>query len=305
MTVLTNEVRIETCTLCNYNCVHCPQNTDKFIRQKTIMPMDLFELIICKIYDSSFDITNISFSGFGEPLIDNTIIDKIKMISPYFSVHLLTNGSLLNRRTIRKLKKAGLYDIRISLHSVDKEIYKRFTRCKNKNYRSVIKGIDYLIKKDMRVSLSMNLIQGLNNDQCMPFINRYNDKVYNLEIWKPHNWVTAYNYRKIHKQEQTCFRPLNGPIQVQVDGTVNMCCFDYNGELELGDLQTNTLDDIYKTESYNKLKAAHSSGNLSGYICDQCDIRMDTTKELVYSKIYTDHKDRVQKTSTCYERVKI
>ena len=185
------------------------------------------------------------------------------MASFYFRVHLLTNGSMLNKYIIDELYKAGLHDIRISMHALDKNVYKNFTSCKNKDYKSVIKSIDYLIDKKMNVNLSMNLIEGLNVDQCIPFIKRYSNKVHNLEIWKPHNWVTAYDYRKIHNQEDTCYRPFNGPIQVQVDGTVNMCCFDYNGELELGDLKTTSLDDIYKSSSYMNLKEAHSSGNLS------------------------------------------
>lgn len=300
----SKEVRIETSTICNYNCIHCAQNTKKFTRQKTIMSMDLFKLIIDKVKKSNFDITDITFSGFGEPLIDDTIIDKIKLISPDFRVHLLTNGSKLNKRIVKQLKKAGLNDIRISVHALNKKIYKKFTQCKNKDYRSVMKGIDYLINESMDVNLSMNFIKGLNDKECIPFIKRYYYRVDNLEIWKPHNWVTAFNYRKIENQSRTCYRPFNGPIQIQIDGTVNMCCFDYNGDLELGDLKLTSLDDIYKSPAYIALRDAHLSGNLSDFICDKCDIRMDSTDELIYSKVYNDYKNRVQKTSTCYEKVK-
>ena len=68
---------------------------------------------------------------------------------------------------------------------------------------------------------------------------------------------TGRDYRTIKKEQlKTCGRPFNGPLQVQVDGTVNMCCFDYNGKLLLEDLNAQSLAEIFNSVAYKKIRDA-------------------------------------------------
>ena len=65
------------------------------------------------------------------------------------------------------------------------------------------------------------------------WIDEWKDKVELIEAWRPHNWVDGRSYRDTRevKQIKTCGRPEKGPLQIQVDGTINMCCFDFNKDL--------------------------------------------------------------------------
>lgn len=78
-----------------------------------------------------------------------------------------------------------------------------------------------------------------NKNGINELINKYKDEVDLVEVWYPHNWINWKEYRFGEKVKKTCNRPFNGPIQIQVDGTINMCCFDFNGELLLGDFKNN------------------------------------------------------------------
>ena len=153
---------------------------------------------------------------------------------------------------------------------------------------------------------TFNLIHGINSDSVSQWIQYWQDKVDLLEVWRPHNWVNARNYRKIQdKKLKSCGRPFNGPLQVQVDGTVNMCCFDFDGRLTLGDLKYQSLKEIFSSPLYKKISHYHKTGkfNGSGLICGRCDqLNSDKTGVMVYNSKF-DPDERVRMFSTTYKRI--
>ena len=103
----------------------------------------------------------------------------------------------------------------------------------------------------------------------------------------------------------SCGRPFRGPLQVQVDGTVNMCCFDYDGHLTLGDLKTQSLQEIFSSPMFQKILECHTTGNFkdSGLICENCDQRnADKSDVMVYNSKF-NIKERVKQLSTTYVSV--
>ena len=124
-----------------------------------------------------------------------------------------------------------------------------------------------------------------------------------MEVWKPHNWVDGKDYRKVQNERlKTCGRPFKGPLQVQIDGTVNMCCFDYNGQLLLGDLNKQNLREIFSSEMFKKIVKCHETGNFegSGLICENCDQRNKVKTDVMIYNSKFDVKERVGKVSTTY-----
>ena len=131
-------------------------------------------------------------------------------------------------------------------------------------------------------------------------IKKFDHLVDEIEIWKPHNWGDALNYRIGAPVKNSCGRPVRGPLQVQVDGTVNMCCFDYDGKLVLGDLKTQTLDEIFSFDAYLNLKECHTTGNYpDDMLCKNCDQRIEYDG-LLYSTV---KGDRTYMFSSSYEEM--
>ena len=57
------------------------------------------------------------------------------------------------------------------------------------------------------------------------------------------------------------------------DGKVSICCRDYSGELIIGDIKDNSLDEIRKSKKLLSLQKAHTSRNLENYnLCKNCFI---------------------------------
>lgn len=301
----TNEVRIETCTKCMYSCIFCPHSTSHFKRRKEVMPLDIYCFIIDKIKKELPNITNITISGFGEAFLDDTILQKIEYTRKLgYKVHIVSNGYFLNYETVSFLSNVGVEDIRISLHSIDYDTYRKLTGATWHQFSDVIVNIHHIVrKKTIPLILTFEIIPGINDNE----VNRMKylfDSAATIEMWKPHNWVSTFNYRTGPIVRSTCGRPWNSPYQIQVDGTVNMCCFDYNGELLLGNFIEQTMVDIFTSKEYLDLKKCHENDCLdnSNYICKNCDQRKSQEDIIIYNNKFNS-KDRLDRTSTNYEKL--
>lgn len=295
----TTEARIETSTKCNLACIFCPHNT-QFTRKKEIMSLNMFCFIVDKLKSEEPVIDTITISGFGEAFLDNTLIDKIEYARQKdYKVNVLTNGTLLKSDIIKSLNELKIESIRISLHTVNKNYYKLIT-----NYdklEKVTNSIEEILKTDLDLILSCEIIN-INKDDVTNIISKYEDRVALIEMWKPHNWVTAFDYREKKPNITTCGRPFNGPIQIQVDGTVNMCCFDFNGVLLLGDFMKNSLSEIFSDKPFKIIEDFHKGNCYENLICEVCDQRCNSSDNVVYNSKFKK-EDRIKLTSTNYNKI--
>jgi len=300
----TNEVRIETCTKCMYSCIFCPRH--KLKRKKETMSLDTYCFIVDKIKKELPDITGITISGFGEAFLDDSICEKIEYTSGMgYQVYIVSNGYFLTKGTIDRLRNFNVENIRISLHSIEYKPYQKLTRAPLTYFYRVIQNIDYIIEKsDIPLILTFEIVPGINDNQIEQIKKRYDGKAV-VEIWKPHNWISTYEHRKGPITRSTCGRPWNSPYQLQVDGTLNMCCFDYNGELLLGDFLKQTMEEILNGDAFLDLKKHHKNGTLdeTDYLCKDCDQRKCQDDIIIYNNKFTA-ENRLDRTSTNYARIK-
>lgn len=304
----SNEIRFETTTKCNYNCIICPR--EKLTRKIETMNFDLFKYLFDKIISETTQYDTITFPGMGEPLLDKTLDEKITCAKrKNFKVLILTNGSLLTLKRFKKLENLGVESVRASLYGNDMHPYNLVHGVKDRNLFNKVKNQLTEIaanKKTTQLLLTYNVVDGINSDSLKSWMDYWKDKVDLIEIWRPHNWVDGRNYRKIQRRKlRTCGRPWRTPLQVQADGTVNMCCFDFDGKLTLGDLKSQSLKEIFRSPMFRKILKHHTSGNFkgSGLICAHCDQRnADKSDVLVYSSKF-DAKERVKMVSTVYSKL--
>lgn len=299
----TTEVRIENCTFCNYQCIICP-NAVEFTRKKEIMSDELFSLLLEKVYREAPYITTCTISGFGEPFLDKGIVKKIMFARHLgYKVHIVTNGSLLYESLIDDLLNMEVNTIRYSFHTMSPITYMNFTHSTVENYRTVYNNIMYAVKHKGKTRIVVTAQTFTNHIVIEDLRREFENVVDLLEVWKPHNWINTYTHNEGKLVKRTCGRPFNGPIQIQVDGTINMCCFDYNGLLLLGDLRKQGLKEIFRSNEYKEITKAHEKdARKSKIICSTCDQLMDNRKNLMYSSKFAAD-DRVGRTSTIYNKL--
>ncbi len=310
MIPLNDDMRFEVTTKCNYDCVICPR--ELLMRKKETMRLDLFKLLFDKIVAETDRCTTLTISGIGEPLLDETLDKKIeyaKSIRPALRVLILTNGSLMTVEKFKRLQDIGVTSIRVSMYGNDPDSYCRVHGVKDRGmFERVRNNILACLKSRIttEILLTLNVIEGYNEHIVKDWIAYWEDKVDLIEVWRPHNWGMGKKYRKVQKEKlKTCGRPLLGPLEIQVDGKVNMCCCDFNGDLVIGDLKTQTLQEIFSSPAYCKIAECHRTGNFtgSGLICQGCDFRnADKSDVMIYSSKF-DIEQRVKMTSTTYTKV--
>ncbi len=301
----SNELRLEVTTKCNYNCIICPR--EKLTRKKETMSYELFKHIFDKINSETSQYDTLTFPGLGEPLLDKTVDDKIIYAKKHnYTVLMLTNGSLLTVDRFRRLEDIGLDSVRVSIYGDSPESYNIVHRTKKADsFQRVRENLTEIsrIKDHTSLLITYNVVEGCNDSALEPWIEYWKDKVDLLEVWRPHNWVDGRSYRSVQREKtKTCGRPWKTPLQIQVDGTVNMCCFDFDGKLLLGDLKTQTLEEVFESSMFKKILKHHTSGdfNESGLICENCDQRnLDKSEVMIYNSKF-DIQERIRKVSTTY-----
>lgn len=304
----SNEIRVEVTTHCNYNCIICPR--EQLTRKLETMSYDLFVQIMDRILSETAQYDTVSFPGMGEPLLDMNIEEKIRYVKKKgLAVNILTNASMLTPERFITLQDIGVDSIRVSMYGLTREAYSAVHRTgSTKTYDKIMRNLEEIcrLRNKTQVLLTYNVIDGVNDDGFEDWVEYWKGKVDLLEVWRPHNWGNTMSYRAVQEVKlPSCGRPFNTPLQVQADGTVNMCCFDYNGELLLGDLKTMSLEEIFSSPAYDKISTCHKSGDYadSGLLCEQCDQRnADKSNVMVFNSKF-DIEQRVHLFSTNYSRI--
>jgi radical SAM protein with 4Fe4S-binding SPASM domain len=262
------EVRIENTNLCNASCIICPR--DAMTRKKVTMPNRHFNYLVDQAV--GLGAKSISIFGFGEPLLDRGIINKVAYCTKKgLDTFITTNASLLNTEMQTLLLKAGLKKIRFSVHGV----YKNYDRVHQKlRFEDTIRNIQNFLTKNIvrfkkQCTTAVSVIP-MNSEELDDIVRFWQNGVDELEVWKPHGWGGAKDFRHISKKRRkTCGRHTKGPIQIQADGDVIPCCFLTNAEVVLGNTYVTTLKDIINGRKYDMFRACHKKGALPCVTCDQ------------------------------------
>jgi hypothetical protein len=171
----------------------------------------------------------------------------------------------------KSLLDAGLTHIRFSVHAI-----------KAKDYEKVHRGLN-ASDKDRNIGNFMAMNRGrckvhvttmpLNGESVEQFKIRWADADY-LEVWKPHNWASGRKFRQSDRRERVmCMRCFTGPIQILSDGTMVLCCFDFDGKLSIGNTHYHSITSILGGSALQNYRQLHKAQTLSGLICEKCDQR--------------------------------
>ncbi|MEQ1772386.1 MAG: radical SAM/SPASM domain-containing protein [Burkholderiales bacterium] len=287
--LLHPEVRYEVTDNCNASCIMCPRDKHEHGREHGIMDQAKYEKSIDEIV--GLGAKKIVLTGFGEPMLDKRLEEKIayangKGLSTYF----ITNASALTPRRSRKLMDAGLSEMRVSFYGMRPETYNAVMQ--GLDFDRTMKGIlEFLKIRDetgskTRVQISYLELEQ-NKTDTEAFREFWEPRVNAIEIWKPHNFGDGRDYRFREgdlERKTSCGRPENGPFQIQWNGEVIPCCYDYNNQIILGNAFEQSVLDILNNEKYRLLRYAHRMKKFGMFpYCDQCDQLLPHADALVYT----------------------
>lgn len=234
------EVTFETINRCNGECTFCPVNRKSDPRKYEKMSNSLFVKIINDLKKINYN-GNISLFSNNEPLLDNRILDFIKYTKkeiPKARIQILTNGRLLNLNNFVDFAE------QIDMFLIDN--YYR-GECKlNKNIKEI-----YDIYKDRYDNVTISLRK---EDEILSSRGGF-----------------AKNRRIIPKIISSCCVPWE-QFYIIPSGEVKRCCSNPLDEKILGNVNINSIDEIWNGEEFKKYRDNMLLGRQNLDSCKMCDV---------------------------------
>lgn len=284
MELKNKQLIIETTNICDARCVTCPR--EQFKQKPLMMDMGLFKKIVDDA--AQYGIESVDTCGFGEPLLDKHLFERYDYIRaklPQAKIFMSTTGFHLDAD--KWLKVVKYVDIlKLSIYGVTKETYEAFHRGRLKYEESMSNILGFLSFKGKGTPHTVGLFleTDLNGHEREAWLRRWEPTLDEVMIWKPHNWVNGRHYRDLdYRRQVSCGRPENAPLYIHSDGTVSPCCFDIHKGIPLGDMNFQTIEEVYKGEPYRKLRDAHRTRHFDEYICGGCDQTNHRPDVLLYA----------------------
>ena len=159
-----------------------------------MMSEDVFEKFMKFVMDESPNISSIDFSGWGEPLLDPGLFEKmakIRNICSKITLGFVSNGTLIDDRVVDLINKTELDYIIISFDGASEKTYNKIRI--GSNFNKVVEGLGNLSrKKHKNLSLSASFVvmkENINEmEKTVELFERLNfDSIY----FKPLNVIST------------------------------------------------------------------------------------------------------------------
>lgn len=173
---LLQDLRISVTDRCNLRCKYCmPKeifgDDYAFLPESELLS---FEEItrLAKTF-AKLGVNKIRLTG-GEPLMRRNLdqlIEKLTKIDGITDIGLTTNGIFLPRDA-KKLKKAGLQRVNLSLDAIEDDVFKEING-RNLVTLPVLKGIEAAQEAGLQVKVNMVAKKGMNESQILPMAKHF------------------------------------------------------------------------------------------------------------------------------------
>lgn len=251
-TPLFKDIEIETINRCNGICNFCPVNRNEKQRPYYKMTEEMFTTIIDQLAELKYE-DQVALSSNNEPFIDERIVDFAEYTReklPKAYITLCTNGTLLTEE----------------------------------KYAKIMPLIDYL---------QIDIYTTPNNTEIPEHIMRIR------EIAEREKWSNKTNIVKIPYDEIRTSRAGNAPnskvsyitdipcilplvqLTIRPDGKVSLCCSDALGQMTLGDLSLQSLEDVWYGDTYNRVRELILKGRENIQLCKYCNFIQPVRQEFV------------------------
>jgi radical SAM protein with 4Fe4S-binding SPASM domain len=270
---MPTQLAIETVRACNAKCTMCPSETMK--RPRGVMSKEVHETILSKVARWGAPISLITHAGLGEPLLDKMLEERIrreKEVFPNAQVIVYTNGSLLDEARALKLIASGVDVVSFSINGFRKETYEAVMQLpRDVTYRNVEVFCRLKEKTASKVGICVSLVK---TDMCSAQeIEEYSQywQTRHVTVVTP-PWISWGNHfeHSVEKPQHPCFY-IWKTMMIDNDGTVKLCCEDYDSQYRLGNIMTQEPAEIFNSPNMQRLRSNQLNGDFSSLpMCKNC-----------------------------------
>ncbi len=245
-------VSLEAHTVCNQACYFCPVSVAP--REDYFMPTEVYEGIVDQLAAYRHTIEAVSMINYNEPTLDRRFLDQVRCLKAAgLPPAVLTNGSgLTPDRADALVEMGGIKYLSINLSTLDRD---RYRGDRGADHLGVVaKNLEHM--RDLAVAPTMEIVVlGTGNEAHKRDFaeitarfagSRFAVKYYQVMDragYMPIGLGPAAKLRKLCGCENVGSRPLQH-LHITPHGKCVMCCEDYDGYYEIGDLTESSIDEI-------------------------------------------------------------
>ena len=266
------KVYVEISNLCNLSCAFCPGTK----RQKQTMTEAQFRSVLQKLRPYT---DFLYFHLMGEPLCHPKLGSFLHIAHEYgFKVILTTNGTLLAKQQQLLLSSPSLHKVNISLHAFEANdlampfedyLHQCFAFGKAAEgkvlvaYRLWNNGGADMRNEEIKAALAQYFPADWVQERRGI---RIGERIY-LEHGDKFDWP---DLSAADGGEHVFCYGLRDQLGVLCDGTVVPCCLDHEGDLSLGNLHSQTMEDILASRRAQSIYRGFTKKEAAEELCRKC-----------------------------------
>ena len=253
-------IQLETTNHCNANCVFCPHH---LFTEKGFMTDELYSKILAEAQKLPH-LTEVIPMLTGEPFLDKKFIPRLKQLRetlPQVVIEVYTNGSLLTDNVITELKDIPGVRYSVSLNGLSPDTRKKIMGLDD--YWHVVFALKTMERLGVKYRATMVAYPEISREEFSQFIQS-GGTVIQYQSWAG----TQYPYER--RRWTSCARAINS-MTIRYNGDVVLCCFDPFGEVTFGNLNTETIEEIWQSEKHKEYQTMHKQGRGNELtMCEHC-----------------------------------
>ena len=244
--MIPREVSIETISLCNAKCTFCPYST---LERSGKMSGWLLDKLIDEM--SEFDKPFI-FSPFkvNEPLLDPRFIDICRTVesTSLATLQIFTNGSPLTQRHIDNISE--LSRVKYLWISLNSHIQEEYEALMSIPFERTVRRLDNLHDQDFPHPVVLSAV-GYPNDSFVEYCGNRWPK-FGLALLPKASWLGFTDPQVDIVPDIPCGRWWE--LSIMSNGIVSLCCMDGEGQFPTGDVNKQTMLEVYNSPFYRERK---------------------------------------------------
>lgn len=266
------KIYLEISNICNLKCAFCPGTK----RPKRAMTEAEFRVLLPKLRPRT---DFLYFHLMGEPLCHPHLYTFLELANEAgFKVILTTNGTELANHSDRLCKAEGLHKVNVSLHAFEaNDLAIPFSQ-----YLDGCFSFGKKAEGNVLVSYRLWNHGGMDakNEEILNVLKTYfpepwvdegrgiriGQRVY-LEYGDKFDWPDLS--ASVCSDRVFCYG-IRDHIGILCNGTVVPCCLDHEGDIALGNLFTQDLDEILNTPRAQAIFSGFTTGNAPEELCHRC-----------------------------------
>ncbi len=306
-------LQIEPTNMCNLSCPLCPTGRNELGRKPQHMSLKEFKSIID---DMQKYLLFIILWDWGEPFMNPELPQMIKYATERgIKIVTSTNAHFLHDDVyVKAILQSGLTTLIVAIDSLNEDNYKVYRE--KGNLSIAVSGLKNLmrIKEQIKspTAINMRMVVMKQNehevDDLRQLAKTLNVDTFTIKTLNPSCGSNSldtslipdnpeyrrYEYREGKRiRRDTQCRRIWGMSNIFSNGDVVPCCYDYNSEMKIGNINNKPFTEIWDSPRYRGLRKILYYQKNSISKCNECTINFKLSKKGWFVEVCNFQKEKV------------